>query len=456
MKRKLGLTLALACVLSCGSLVSCGGGDVSGQEKNVSERVLAAVRDAETLSHDELFAKAAEELGTSGQVKILATTSRGKKAKDMFIAELQKHNANITDPLVYDTTVDGQIYTTLQGEISSGKTDGYSGMITQDGYQLQTKGIDTGYYANFIPKKWADAVGETVKNDVGNPFTLQYNFKTWMVNNTGDFVMDNVWDVTHSSMKGRIDTMNPNNENVNMDWLIQLTDETQNAALKAAYEDETATTDVNLDDYSSYGDLKYAYAFIDKFLTNAVFYEDDGKAMTHVAQTAGQVGWIVYSKILKVEETEAISKRNITIAALGDENDGSGLTKSNVKGFGGFMYKHYLQLMPNAQFPYATCAFFELISTEAAAYKAWATDVGDYPTMASINIDRTKGGNGSIVDGAFVQADDGETIFPCLNDPTADWWINTAGAVVETPSFIGSHYDNVIDFIDASIAAKAK
>jgi len=307
MKKIGGLLLVSATVFSVLALAGCG------KKFKPDQRVLDAVKDAETLSHDDLFKKAAEELGTSGKLKILATTSRGgkDKVKNLFIEELKKHNAGISDPIAYDTTVDGQIYGTLQTEIESGLKDGYSGTITQDGYQLQTKGIDTGYYVNYVPKTWKEAAGADLS--AKDPFTLQYNFKTWMYNNKGmdTFKIDNVWDVTDSSMRGKIDTMDPRNENVNMDWLIQLTDKDQNAALKAAFEDPTANTDVKVDDYKKYGEKKYAYAFIDKFLTNAVFYTDDGEAMTHLSKTPGNVGWIVYSKLLKVAETNEVSKKNI-------------------------------------------------------------------------------------------------------------------------------------------------
>jgi hypothetical protein len=453
MKRKLGLALVAASLLSCGSLVSCG------SSVEVSQRVKDAIADAETMTHDQLFKKAAEELGTTGQVKILATTSRGGKAKNLFVKELQKYNKDITEPLKYDTTVDGLIYDQLQTEIAAGTEDGYCGTVTQDGYQLQTKGIDTKSYGNFISKTWRDAVGTTVAEAAGDPFTLQYNFKTWMYNKkNSDVRIDNVWDVTHSSFKNRIDTMNPRNENVNMDWLIQLTEPAQEAKLKAAFEKDTADTDVKIEDYAKYGSRQYSYAFIDKFLANASFWDDDGAAINHLAAAPGNVGWIVYSKLLKVNESNDISKANLVVAALGEDNDGTPLTKSNMDGFAGFMYKHYLQLLPNCKYPYATCAFFELISTTKDGYKAWATDVGDYPTMTSINMDRSKGGHGSLetVDGkiTFTQSDEGENLFPCLNDPSSDWWINTADSVIETPSYIGANYNDVIQFINAAIAKK--
>lgn len=434
----IGLIVALA-VTAMVSLVSCA------NKFEPDAKVVEAIKDAETLSHDELFKKAADELGAKGQLRILATTSRGGKStvKDLFISELQKHNSAITaDALKYDTTVDGQIYTTLQGEIEAG-VQNYCGMVTQDGYQLQTKGIDTGYYLNFVPKTWKEAQG--VDLTASNPFALQYNFKTWMYNNKGkpDMVIDNVWDVTDSQYKGKIFTMDPRNENVNMDWLVQLTTDEQNAALKAAWEDASKTTDLKLTDYEKYGEKKYAYAFIGKFIENAVFYGDDGEAMTNLAKTPGAIGWIVYSKIMKVEESGDISKSNIVIAALGKDNSKDAPTASAIKGFAGFMYKHYLQVMPNCKYPYATCAFFELISTNATAYSVWAGDPGDYPTLPSINKDRTQGG--------YVE---GVNTYPALNDPSSTWWINTGKAVVENPATIASNYKTLQPFLLSAIANK--
>jgi hypothetical protein len=445
------ILLVLATLASTAALAGC--------QQKATTAVEKAIADAETLSQEDLFKKAAEELGDAGQLKILATTSRGGKdvVKNAFIAKLQKYNPNITAPLKYDTTVDGAIYTTLLSEIESGVTDGYSAAIVQDGYQLQTKGLDTKYFKNYIPKEWKAGDGVDVSGS-GNPMTLQYNFKTWMYNNkNGDMTIDNVWDITDSKFKGKIDTMNPNNENVNMDWLIQLSDPTQVAALKTAYEASTNSSDIKIDNYKSYGDKAYAYAFIDGFLTNANFYEDDGKAVANLAQTPGNIGWIVYSKLLKVTESAAISKKNLVVAALGKTNtNGATMGASQIAGFGGFMYKHYLQVMPNAQYPYAACAFFNLISTDATAYSVWGEDVGDYPSLPSINVDRTQFGNGTLdaTTYKFTQANGGSTVFPCLNDPTSAWWLKQGAAVVETPSFIGANYDTMIDYIDARIAAK--
>lgn len=426
----------LLAALSLTALAGCNNG-------NKNADVSKALADAETLTQDKLFEKAAKELGSSNKLRVLATTSRGGKpaVKDLFLKKLQAYNADIKDPLDYQTTVDGQVYDKINSGIKTNNVIADCAVL-QDGYQLSTKGKD---YLNFVPKEWKEAKGVNTKRD-SKPFALQYNFKTIMYNNKGlsDFKIDNVWDLTDSSMKGKIDTMNPNNENVNMDFLIQLTSDEMNNELKAAYEDTaTRNSDVDLSKYADKGEKKYAYAFIDKFITNSVFYEDDGKAITHLASTPGTVGWIVYSKLLKVEESAQISKKDIVVAALGATNDDKEAASSSIKGFSGFMYKHYLQVMPNCAYPYAAAAFFSLISTNADAYKVWGNDVGDYPTLPSINVDRTKNGY-----------KDNANLYPCLNDKSSDWWIDTAKAGVEDPSFIGSNYDSVINFIDASISAK--
>lgn len=107
MKKKNLMLFALT-ISSLTVLASCGQ-DKPAKTDGEKTTVELAVEDAMTLTRDELFKKAADELGTSGKLKFLATTSRGGKdaAKNAFIAELQKHNPGITSPLEYSSTVDG-------------------------------------------------------------------------------------------------------------------------------------------------------------------------------------------------------------------------------------------------------------------------------------------------------------------------------------------------------------
>ncbi len=472
MKKQL---IKLGClVLSTVALAACGGPSGGSEEKNLIEpEVAAAVKDAQGLSRTELMKKALEEIKAGKQVKVLAVTSRGGKdaAKIEFMKQLNEAGGSYDlskpadCPVVYDSTVDGKIYTMLAGEVESGVKN-YTGAILQDGYQLQKKFIDEGMFTNYVPKEWNDDAS-TDKNGTADPFTLQYNFKTWMYNNkSGDVTIDNVWDITDAKYKGKICTMDPANENVNMDWLIMLTQEKWADCLKTAFEaSSNDNKSLDLTPYANYGEkLKYSYAFIAKFIENAVFYADDGKAVDALAKTPGALGWIVYSKIQNVKETAETSKKNITIAALGNSNtDGNNPGESKIAGFGGFMYKHYMSLMPNCSAPYATAAFFNVLSTTKEGYKNWAGDVGDYPTMAAINSDRTKNGHGTLATEAdetgvfkFTQSADGENVFPCLNDPSSAWWNDATkgNAVVETPSFIGPMYNRVAGFINTQISKK--
>ena len=455
MKSK-NLLLGLLALSAAGVLAGCNQPEPAPvqEEKTAVEKV---VEEAETLSREELYKKAAAELGTK-TFNWLATSSRGGKVKDKFVEALNAAaGTSITkEQINYQTTVDGRIYTTLNAELESHNPT-YSGALLQDGYQLQTKGIEKGY-VNYIPKVWKEHAGVNMDRD-GNPFSLQFQFKTWMYNNhDNNMNIDNVWDFLAPGVV--IDTMDPMNENVNMDWLIQLTSDDNCRILKAAFDADTngsGLTSADLDVYAKYGDLrKYAFLFIEKYIANAVFYADDGKALEAFKAAPGHAAWIVYSKIQNVQESAEISKKDIVIAALGkDHADGLAPTMA-INGFGGFMYKHYLMLTPESPLPWTTCAFINFLSTTEIGYSKWAGDVGDYPTYGEeINVDRSKNGHGTLSESfEWTQKAEDPNVFPCLNDPSANWWIDTAHSTVETPSYISTYYNTVNAFIQTCIAAK--
>ena len=465
-QNKLGL-FGLAALTCASLLAACGtpaaststtsddGTDTS--EKKELTAVEKVVQEAEGMAREDLYKKAAEELGNK-TFHWLATSSRGGKVKGEFVKALNEAaGTSITESQIdYQTTVDGTIYTFLNAEVESGNAT-YSGALLQDGYQLQTKGIENGY-VNYIPTEWAEKEGVNKERDA-NPFSLQFNFKTWMYNNKNkDQNFDNVWDFAKAGLT--IDTMDPTNENVNMDWLIQLTSDENCALLKTAFEANTNDSGLSIDDinaYKEYGETrKYAFAFIDRFISNAAFYADDGKALDAFKVAPGHAAWIVYSKIQNVTESADISKKDIVIAALGKENaDGKNPTLC-LNGFGGFMYKHYLMLTPKSPLPWTTCAFINFLSTTKIGYSKWAGDVGDYPTYGEeINKDRTMNGHGTLdAEYKWTQNAEDPNVFPCLNDPSSNWWIDTAKSVVETPSYIAKYYNTVAAFIMNAIAKK--
>ena len=77
--------------------------------------------------------------------------------------------------------------------------------------------------------------------------------------------------------------------------------------------------------------------------------------------------------------------------------------------------------------------------------------------MASININRTKFGHGTLdAEKKYTLKDSDPNLFPVMNDPTGEWWTSKTGgrAIVEEPSYIGDHYDEVNNFIVAETGKK--
>ena len=327
MKNKF-LVSTLAVLALCGttfSMTSCG------EKKNSA--VEAAVKDAMTLDRDALLQKAADEL-QDGQFKWVGCSSRAKKAATYFQELLAAKNEKCKNAtFVWDVLDDGHIYTKLVGDIKAQTKDGYDGALVQDGYQLSQFGDQ---FVNYVPKEWT---GDASNKE---PFSLQYNFKTWLVNDAdgNEAIPDNVWDFTDTGK--HIQTMDPNNENVNRDWLIMLTKTEYNTMLKDAWdalsETEKAAKGVNpeADEFKSYGEKKYAYAFIAGYIKNAIFQKDDGAAVNAFAvNTAkGSYGWIVYSKMMNLAETDTVSKRWIVSPALGKENTDGNTATMKMRGFG--------------------------------------------------------------------------------------------------------------------------
>ena len=273
--------------------------------------------------------------------------------------------------------------------------------------------------------------------------------------------LDNVWDFTHSKQK--LACMNPNNENVNRDFLIMLTKDENCRLLKEAYDDPSNDSDIKVEDYASYGELKkYAYAFIAGFIKRASFAEDDGKIINPLSKKTadGSAAWIVYSKMNNIEETEEVSKKFLVSPALGKDNTDGATATMNMKGFSGFMYKHYLMVSSITKHPYTTCAFINYLATTSDGFKAWGKDIGDYPSMPSVDVNRRKFGHGEFVtnekgEKTWKQDDTKENVFPVMNDPSGDWWVDTGKAIVEDPEYLGANYDDVNKFIIDVTAHKA-
>ncbi len=170
--------------------------------------VAADVEAGQAMTHDQLVEKAKAE---TGNFVVYGNTSRISNAVSDF--------AGMYDiPFESNNLKDMEIYTKLQNENGDGAADM---VMIQDGSQL-TDAIDNGWVINFVPADVKDALDEA---DQQPALVHQFINKLFIYNNLGDNVpaIKNVWELTAPEMKGNIIFKNPENEKVNMNFLVMCT-----------------------------------------------------------------------------------------------------------------------------------------------------------------------------------------------------------------------------------------
>ena len=446
-----GTTALMCCTLAaCGETSSSSEGDSnSGSSEFVMPTTVEGkVAYAATLSRNELYKLAIEELDGK-TMNGVGNSSRGKTAKEYFLAYLQGKKYN-------ETTKAYEVDETIRAEFPDYKED-FTGAITwsqpknnmifaqidadvrssnhtlsmtliQDGNQIQSKMLDTGFLLNYIPQEWA---GDEATN--GHPFALQSLNKVFEFNNLGSKTFKNVWDFVEEGNAPMF--MGVDSEPVGKNFLYMLTNEHYSNIMKSAYDAYAATAghedfSATINDMATVaGELgltavnaKYSLAWIKNWVEQYNEQTDDGPICTNLVKTssADQSGLLVYSKLRSVTETAESSKNNITVAAYQDD----------YVGIGGFMYKHYLQVLKTSPFPYASCAFIHFMTTTRDGFSAWGKDIGGYCSNPSANQDHS-------TDGA-AEKNNGVAI-PAINDRGYDWWTDqteTGGQmVIEDPTY---------------------
>ena len=145
----------------------------------MAETVEEVIAQAQTMTNEELYAKAIEE--SNGKTLYgIGNSSRGKTAGASFIEMLQKIDPSYTGTIEWSQPKNNSIFTTLNADIKSANHI-YSMTLIQDGNQIQTKMLDTGNLLNFIPKEWAEGEGVIVEGN-DKPLALQTLNKVFMYN----------------------------------------------------------------------------------------------------------------------------------------------------------------------------------------------------------------------------------------------------------------------------------
>ena len=423
MKKFLSLILALTMLFAL-AIPAFADGDESVQD---------IIAQAEGMTLEELAQKAIEE-SNGATFYGVGNSSRGATALPLFIEYLQSIDPDYSMEFDWQQPKNNKIFDQLTAD-SLKDTGTFAMTLIQDGNQIESKMVQTGILDTFIPKDWADANGVTA-DDYAGYLPLQTLNKVFMFNNTGDKTYDNVWDFVAEGEHGLF--MDIDSEIVGKNFLYMLTEDTNAANLKAAFDalpaEEQAYFQPTIDAMATdAGDLglgengAYALAWIKLWVESYNAQTDDGPICnTLVDQSAtDQFGLLVYSKLRSVEESDSVSKNNITVAAYQD-----GYT-----GFGGYGYCHYLFVTDNSPLPWTACAFIAYMTCTTDGFSAWGKDIGGYssnPTVAADNEEIFHHQTGGM-------AEDGTTVeFAALNDAGYDWWTGEGQLVLEDPEYCAS------------------
>lgn len=353
--------------------------------------VAETVKAGEALTHDELVEKAKAE---TGAFIVYGNTSRIATAAEAFAALYGI-------PTQSNNLKDAEIYTKIESEVT-GSAKGADMVMIQDGAQL-TYAIEDGWLVNFVPA----AVKDTVAEKDLNPLVHQYINKLFIYNNKGDAVpaIKNVWELTAPEMKGNIIFKNPENEIVNMNFLVMLTSDAWSAKLAEAYKTWKGE-EINLGSYKNAG-----YKWIAEFLSNCTFGSSDTKIAEEVSQETaqGKIGLFVLSKL----RSSSVLTDNLTVA----QYDATA-NAYTVEPFSGFMYPMYAMVSTAATRPYTAMLFIEYLMT-AEGFQPWGKSIGAYSPSTAIT--------------------------PNEGDLGIDIWKETL--VMEDPEYILDNFDDVSTFV---------
>lgn len=357
-----------------------------------AESVADLVAGAENMTHEELLEKALAEDGT---FVVYGNTSRIITAAEEFGA---LHGITIEG----NNLKDSEIYTKLSTEIR-GKAKGADMVMIQDGASLQSQALDTGYLVNFVPASVRAGVDEHDQN----PLIQQFINKVFIWNNLGESVpaITNVWQLTEPEMKGNVIFKTPDAEQVNMNFLVMLTNEEWSQKLEQAYESLYGTP-IDLGDYENAG-----YKWIAEFLQNCTFGNSDTTIAEEISQETaqGKIGLFVLSKL----RSSSVYTDNLTVGQYEATQTGT-----PIEPFSGFMYPMYAMVSSNASRPYTAMLFIEYLMT-ADGFKPWGKSIGAYSTNTDIA--------------------------PNDGDLGLDVW--KSSLVMEEPEFILDNYEDVYGFV---------
>jgi len=411
MKKILVAALSLITVFG---LAGCGG---SAKKQSEVDKI---IEQAQTMSLEELAKKAIAE--SNGKTFYgVGNSSRGKSALPLFIDYLKTIDSSYNMTFEWQQPKNNKIFDQLTSD-GLKETGTFAMTLIQDGNQIESKMVKTGVLKTFIPKEWAEA-NNVKASDYKGYLALQTLNKVFMFNNTGSKTYTNCWDFVMPGEHGLF--MDIDSEVVGKNFLYMLTAPKYAKNLKDAFDALAATKKTQLQttvdglaktaqELGLDENGKYALAWIKLWVESYNAQVDDGPICNTLVDRSAtdQFGLLVYSKLRSVQESETVSKNNITVAAY----------KDGYQGMGGYGYCHYLFLTDNSPLPWTACAFIAYMTCTVDGFSAWGKDMGGYssnPVVAT--------GTETKYQHQSKEGDKGYA-----------WWVNQGKLVLEDPEYCSS------------------
>ncbi len=433
--------IVLTILLSLSFSLFANGGKETAAATTELSRVQQIIKEAETMTLEELAKKAIEE-SNGATFYGVGNSSRGKTALPLFISYLQSIDSSYTLTPEWQQPKENSIFEMLSSD-SQKATGTFAMTLIQDGNQIESKMVQTGILDTFIPLDWAKANGTTADAWTGY-LPLQTLNKIFMYNCTGSKSYDNCWDFVMPGEHGLF--MDIDSEPVGRNFLYTLTKDEYAKVMKDSFNALSSTekaalqptVDAMADKASELGlsaDAKYSLAWIKLWMESYNAQTDDGPICNTLVSNSAtdQFGLIVYSKLRSVQESDTVSKNNIKVAAYED----------GYQGIGGYGYCHYLFVTDNSPLPWTACAFIAYMTCTEDGFSAWGKDIGGYssnPDVVAANEETYHHSTGGTVDGVVV--------YPSNNDRGLTWWTENGHLVLEDPEYCASVQFSVGSWID--------
>ena len=161
------------------------------------EGVQEALEAAASMSNEELYEKAKEEIAVGAQMNFYSTTSFAEKAA----ANFEEAYPDLAGKIIYAEIDDGETYTKLTNQIGSGVKDSPDMALVQNGPDLKVNLLDDGLAYNYFPAALKDVVPAAYQD----PTVVTFINSLMIYNNRGGAVdLTNVWQLTEPAWNGKV------------------------------------------------------------------------------------------------------------------------------------------------------------------------------------------------------------------------------------------------------------